>query len=98
MNYNYLNNVKLFLSGIEITGFSKDDLIFEGEFNIPSPAERITSVLGNVKGIVSPEDRQLLKIIHNLSDENVDNMISEYQKQYKQYLKDSKIYGKEKWR
>lgn len=60
--------------------------------------EEITKTLGNVKGIVSTEDRQLLKIVHNLSDAVVDEMISEYQKQYKQYLKDSKIYGKELWK
>lgn len=58
----------------------------------------VTATLGNVKGTVSTEDRQLLKIVHNLSDEEVDEMISEYKKQYKLYLKNSKMYGKEKWR
>ena len=58
----------------------------------------VTKTLGDVKGVVSVEDRQLLKIVHKLSDEAVDEMISEYQKQYKLYLKNSKMYGKEKWR
>ena len=60
--------------------------------------KEVTKILGDVKGIVSTEDRQLLKIVHKLSDEAVDEMISEYQKQYKLYLKNSKMYGKEKWR
>lgn len=60
--------------------------------------KEVTKILGDVKGIVSTEDRQLLKIVHKLSDEAVDEMISEYKKQYKLYLKNSKMYGKEKWR
>ncbi|ULG01398.1 hypothetical protein phiA019_0051 [Aeromonas phage phiA019] len=60
--------------------------------------KQVTKVLGDVKGVVSAEDRQLLKIVHNLSDKVVDEMISEYKKQYKLYLKNSKMYGKEKWR
>ena len=59
---------------------------------------QVTKILGDVKGVVSVEDRQLLKIGNNLSDEVVDMMISEYQKQYKLYLKNSKLYGKEKSR
>ncbi len=60
--------------------------------------KEVTKIFGDVKGVVSVEDRQLLKIVHKLSDEAVDGMISEYQKQYKLYLKNSKMYGKEKWR
>ena len=60
--------------------------------------KEVTKIFGDVKGIVSTEDRQLLKIVHNLSDEAVDEMISEYKKQYKLHLKNSKMYGKEKWR
>ncbi len=60
--------------------------------------KEVTKILGDVKGVVSTEDRQLLKIVHKLSDEGVDKMISEYKKQYKLYLKNSKMYGKEKWR
>ena len=60
--------------------------------------KEVTKIFGDVKGVVSAEDRQLLKIVHKISDEAVDMMISEYQKQYKLYLKNSKLYGKEKWR
>lgn len=60
--------------------------------------KEVTKILGNVKGDVSTEDRQLLKIVHNLSDEDVDEMISECKNQYKLYLKNSKMHGKEKWR
>ena len=60
--------------------------------------KEVTKTLGDVKGIVSTEDRQLLKIVYNLSDKDVDEVISEYKKQYKLYLKNSKMYGKEKWR
>ena len=60
--------------------------------------KEVTKIFGDVKGVVSVEDRQLLKIVHKLSDEAVDEMISEYQKQYKLYLKNSKMYGKEKWK
>lgn len=69
----------------------------EDPYNL-SKWKEVTKTLGNVKGIVSTEDRQLLKIVHNLPDEAVDEMISEYKKQYKLYLKNSKMYGKEKWR
>lgn len=60
--------------------------------------KEVTNTLGDIKGIVSTEDRQLLKIVYKLSDEAVDEMISEYKKQYKLYLKNTKMYGKEKWR
>lgn len=71
---------------------------FQGGWQLQSDWKEVTKTLGDVKGSVSTEDRQLLKIVHNLSDEDVDKMISEYKKQYKIYLKNSKIYGKEKWR
>ena len=71
---------------------------FDGVFLCGCNWKEVTKTLGDVKGVVSVEDRQLLKIVHKLSDEAVDEMISEYQKQYKLYLKNSKMYGKEKWR
>lgn len=71
---------------------------FQGVWYQPADWKEVTKILGNVKGDVSTEDRQLLKIVHNLSDEDVDEMISEYKKQYKLCLKNSKMYGKEKWR
>lgn len=71
---------------------------FNGVLKVGPNWKEVTNTLGNTKGVVSVEDRQLLKIVHNLSDKNVDKMISEYQKQYKIYLKDSKLFGKESWR
>lgn len=67
-------------------------------FSVDEEWHQVAKTLGNIKGFVSVEDRQLLKIVHNLSDKQVDNMISEYQKQYKIYLKGSKLFGKESWR
>lgn len=71
---------------------------FQGIWYQPVNWKEVTKTLGDVKGIVSTEDRQLLKIVFNLSDEDIDKMISEYKKQYKLYLKNSKMYGKEKWK
>lgn len=78
-----------------------DDFVFFDEckyFYYGIDWKEVTKIFGDIKGIVSTEDRQLLKIVHKLSDEAVDEMISEYKKQYKLYLKNTKMYGKEKWR
>lgn len=99
MDYNYLNDVKFFLDGLEIIGFSSGDPIFLDElYKVPPASDKITSILGNVKGVVSSEDRQLLKIVHNLSEKDVDKLISDYKIEYNNHLKSSRPWGKEKWR
>lgn len=99
MNYNYLNDVKFFLNSVEITGFSSGDPIFLDEWcHTPLASDKITSLLGNVKGVVSSEDRQLLKIVHNLSEKDVDKLISDYKIEYTKHVKSSRPWGNEKWR
>ena len=91
------NTVKFTVELEKIKKLYEANKIFDKIYNLLDWKE-VTKTLGDVKGIVSTEDRQLLKIVHSLSDEDVDKMISEYQNQYKLYLKNSKMYGKEKWR
>lgn len=99
MNYNYLNDVKFFLNGIEITGFSSGDPVFLDDlYNIPLASDKITGILGNVKGVVSREDRQLLKIALNLSDKDINKLISDYKLEYINHVKSSRPWGNEKWR
>lgn len=59
---------------------------------------KVVDTLGNIKGIISEEDRQLLKIVHNLSDKDVDKLISDYKIEYKNHVKSSRPWGNEKWR
>ena len=71
---------------------------FDELYNVPLASDRITSILGNTKGLVSLEDRQLLKIALNLSDKDVDKLISDYKIEYNNHVKSSRPWGKESWR
>ena len=71
---------------------------FDELYNVPLASDKITGILGNVKGVVSTEDRQLLKIALNLSDKDVDKLISNYKIEYNNHVKSSRPWGKEKWR
>lgn len=59
---------------------------------------KVVDTLGNIKGVVSSEDRQLLKIALNLSDKDVDTLISDYKIEYNNHIKSSRPWGNEKWR
>lgn len=59
---------------------------------------QVPKILGDVKGNVSQEDRQLLKIVKAWNDEQVDIAIEQYILEYKKYNSKLKVYGKESWR
>lgn len=98
MSFNH-NKVNLSIADLEICGFSYDSVIF-GDliFNQPEPWTYVPKILGDVKGVVSKEDRQLLKIVKAWNDEEVDIAIEQYILEYKKYKNKSKVYGKESWK
>lgn len=75
-----------------------DDSEFYTLFNREKEWTKVVNILGNTKGIISSEDRQLLKIVLNLSDKDVDKLISDYKIEYKNHVKSSRPWGNEKWR
>lgn len=89
------SNVKIFVNDVEVTGFAVFDQLMRGT---PEPWTYIPKILGDVKGIVSQEDRQLLKIAKIWNDKQVDIAIEQYILEYKKYISKPKVYGKESWR
>lgn len=104
------SNVKIFVNDIEVTGYSAGrgggkSRDYVDYFTVewitypqPEPWEYIPKILGDVKGIVSQEDGQLLKIAKTWNDEQVDKAIEQYILEYKKYKNKPKVYGKESWK
>lgn len=102
------NNVKIFVNDFEVPEYyvwSGDEPSLAYVDNItgrwipyPEPWEHIPKILGDAKGVVSQEDRQLLKIVNTWNDEEVDNAIEQYIIEYKKSANKSKVYGKESWK
>lgn len=104
------SNVKIFVNDIEVTGYSagrgggksKDYIdYFTGEwitYPQPEPWTYVPKILGDVRGVVSKEDRQLLKIAKTWNDEQVDIATEQYIVEYKKYTNKYKVYGKESWK
>lgn len=88
-------NVKIFVNDIEFTSFAVFDQLMRCT---PEPWTYVPKILGDVKGIVSQEDRQLLKIAKTWNEEQVDIAIEQYILEYKKYTNKSKVYGKESWK
>lgn len=107
----HLNNtVKILVDDLEVTGYSagrgggkSQDYVdyFTGEWiTYPQPETwtYVPKILGDIKGVVSQEDRQLLKIANTWNDEEVDKAIEQYIIEYKRHTNKCKVYGKESWK
>lgn len=89
-------DVTILYSGRQVTGFIVDELVTVDKME---PLwYKVARTLGNVKGNVDEEDRQLLKIVYGWADSDLDYAIYLYKENYKKWIFKSKIYGKEKWR
>jgi hypothetical protein len=104
------SNVKIFVNDIEVTGYAAGICGTKSQANVdyftgewitypqPEPWTYIPKILGDVRGIISQEDRQLLKIVKTWNDKQVDNTIEQYIIEYNKFISKPKFYGKESWR